>query len=177
MCRQNALPGPTRYHLESKPLLTAPACQKEPGTLTHHPHGLHQSLFWNAQSRFSLCLKSEGPTPPSAGGQNQGGLEPWTAANTIIMACRDCSPEGVPGPSQRGQPLDGTEKGRPAANWELICCEQRRMRQGRSKLKRRRSRQEAWVEPGVSPRQGPAGTRNPSGQSHLCHHSDMEHVF
>lgn len=93
------------------------------------------------------------------------------------MVCRDHSLEGVLGPSQRRQPLDGLEKGRPAANWELICCEQRRIRQGRPKLKRGRSRCKAWTEPGVSLRQGSAGTRSPSSQSHLCHHFDTERVF
>lgn len=81
MPRQNALPG---CCLESKPLLTWPACQKEIGALTPHLRRVHQSLFWNAQSRFSLCLKSEGfNRPPTPGGRTREGRNPELSLSAL----------------------------------------------------------------------------------------------
>lgn len=108
-----------------------------------------------AKSGFPLQLQSGGLCSPGAVGRSQGGVEPWTTARTISMACRDSTPERVLGPRQ---PLDEPEERRAAVNWEAMCCEQRSKGQGMPQLKRGRSR---WRpgQPGGSVRQVLPGLR------------------
>ena len=68
------------------------------------------------------------------------------------MACSSSSLEGFLNSSQRGQPLDGLEKGS-TTNWELIHWEQRmpKLKRGQSRLEARSCMEEEACLPVVLP--------------------------